>query len=115
MLAYAEGKDIEFFIKGKTYWEKCFTPLFDWDYCKYRIKKEPVYRPFKNAEECWQEMQKHQPFGWIKKNDSFLNIIEIHNDGALIGNNYYYPDYKETFANYQFADGTPFGIKEEQL
>lgn len=27
----------------------------------YRIK--PKYRPFKDAEECWVEMQKHQPFG----------------------------------------------------
>lgn len=25
----------------------------------YRIKPEPKYRPFKNAEECWKEMQKH--------------------------------------------------------
>ena len=28
-----------------------------------RIKKEPKFRPFKNAEECWNEMQKHQPLG----------------------------------------------------
>ena len=27
---------------------------------------EPSYRPFKSQEECWNEMQKHQPFGWIK-------------------------------------------------
>ena len=27
-----------------------------------RIKKEPKFRPFKDAEECWNEMQKHQPF-----------------------------------------------------
>ena len=31
----------------------------------YRIKPEPKYRPFKNGEECWQEMSKHQPFGWV--------------------------------------------------
>lgn len=37
----------------------------------YRIK--PKYRPFKDAEECWQEMQNHQPFGWIKgKGDEHL-------------------------------------------
>ena len=28
-------------------------------------KKEPTYLPFKNKEECWAEMQKHQPFGWV--------------------------------------------------
>lgn len=77
------------------------------------ITVDAKYRPFKDKEECWAEMQKHQPFGWLKKNNSFLNILEVHDDGALISNNYYYPGYKETFANYQFADGTPFGIKEE--
>lgn len=33
---------------------------------KYRIKPKPKYRPFNDAEECWQEMLKHQPFGWTK-------------------------------------------------
>lgn len=37
-----------------------------WDNIEYRIKPEPKYRPFKDAEECWNEMQKHQPFGWTK-------------------------------------------------
>lgn len=23
------------------------------------------YRPFKGIEECWEEMMKHEPFGWI--------------------------------------------------
>ena len=31
-----------------------------------RIKQEPKYRQFKDAEECFEEMKKHQPFGWIK-------------------------------------------------
>lgn len=31
----------------------------------YRIKPESKYRPFKDAKECWAEMQKHQPFGWV--------------------------------------------------
>lgn len=40
---------------------------------KYRIKPEPKYRSFKNAEECLDEMLKHQPFGWIKtKEGGFL-------------------------------------------
>ena len=40
----------------------------------YRIKPEAKYRPFKNVEECWQEMLKHQPFGWIKCEDSYHSI-----------------------------------------
>lgn len=35
----------------------------------YRIKSEFEYRPFKNIEECLEEMKKHQPFGWIKKEE----------------------------------------------
>ena len=33
----------------------------------YRIKPEVKYRSFKDKKECWAEMQKHQPFGWLKK------------------------------------------------
>ena len=32
----------------------------------YRVKPDPRYRPFRTQEECWQEMLKHQPFGWLK-------------------------------------------------
>lgn len=27
---------------------------------------EPDYRPFKDIEECWNEMKKHEPFGYVK-------------------------------------------------
>ena len=55
----------------------------------YRIKPEPKYRPFKNGEECWQEMQKHEPFGRIKsKDDSTINkfmfIDSLQNKAANI-------------------------------
>lgn len=65
--AFAEGKTIQ--VKGPdNRWydyegENCKLK-FDSRVQDYCIK--PKYRPFKNAEECWQEMQKHNPFGWIK-------------------------------------------------
>ena len=43
----------------------------------YRIKPEVKYRPFANAEECWKEMLKHQPFGWIKCVEGYLNITYV--------------------------------------
>ena len=70
----------------------------------YRVKPEPTYRPFKNAEECWQEMQKHQPFGWVKCADKYFSI------SAIDSNN----NYEIDFDDYTFADGTPFGVKEEE-
>lgn len=70
----------------------------------YRIKPKPKYRPFKDAEECWQEMQKHQPFGWVKYADKYISI------SAIDSNN----EYEIDFDDYTFADGTPFGVKVEE-
>lgn len=66
---------------------------------------EPKYRPFKDVKECWNEMLKHEPFGWIKiKNENYLNVLESINNAK---------NYQYIFDNYTFADGTPFGIKED--
>lgn len=73
-----------------------------WVNVDYRIKPEPKYRPFKDAKECWQEMQKHQPFGWVKYADKYISI-------SAIGSN---NDYETDFDDYTFADGTPFGVRE---
>ena len=72
---------------------------------RYRIKPEPKYRPFKNQEECWNEMLKHQPFGWTKLigETGYSLITDVDND--LL--------YSDAFKECTFADGTPFGIKEE--
>lgn len=71
--AFAEGRVIECrtkpsLIEGSDVpndWTE-MKEIEYWNNIEYRIKQEPKYRPFKNAEECWQEMLKHQPFGWIK-------------------------------------------------
>ena len=116
MLAYADGKEIEWCQKGcDDDWRSIVIAHFDWDSNCYRIKPEPTYNPFKDAEECWQEMQKHQPFGWIAKGMKLyaIKVIECNtvfiDDGcenrSLIG---YFKD------SFTFADGTPFGIKEEE-
>ena len=67
---------------------------------------EPSYRPFKTMDECWNEMLKHQPFGWLcQKCDGYYVPIrfDIYEDTAFI----YW------FNKYNFADGTPFGILEK--
>ena len=103
--AYAEGKAIESrCIKGDTsLWYDDKDPSFDNDF-EYRIKPEPKFRPFKNAEECWQEMQKHQPFGWVKTDSVYEPILHVNECD----------DFNATFKYSTFADGTPFGIKEEE-
>lgn len=73
---------------------------------------EPSYRPFKSQEECFEEMQKHIPLGWIKsKMGNIFNIIALYHDEIKLNECEY--GYSELFENYMFMDGTPFGIKEE--
>lgn len=83
---------------------------------EYRIKpeQEPKYRPFKNAEECWQEMQKHEYFGWVKIDDWYCTIKEIRPTCIFChggGDVFYYEDVVKQIT---FIDGTPFGIKVEE-
>lgn len=122
---YVDGKKIEKRPKGRydVEWQETVLPAFNPHTCDYRIKPEPKYRPFANAEECWREMQKHQPFGWIKKtcgHCNFLHIMELYSTGILINNvdsfgsfRNLIKTYGSAFAETTFADGTPFGIKEE--
>ena len=115
--AFADGKTIESrCIKGdKSLWYDDEDPSFD-DDLEYRIKPETKYRPFANAEECWQEMQKHQPFGWIKCEEGCFNIVYVtdeyvglaDHDGSSIS-----LASKNSYQDNTFADGTPFGVKEE--
>ena len=114
--AFAEGKAIESrCIKGdKSLWYDDEDPSFD-DDLEYRIKPEPTYRPFKDAEECWLEMQKHQPFGWVKLKDteSGYYMLKGISSQVVIGFNETPFSYKKVFEYYTFSDGTPFGIKVE--
>ena len=113
--AFADGKTIESrCIKGdKSLWYDDEDPSFDND-LEYRIKPEPKYRPFANAEECWQEMQKHQPFGWVKWNDLRYNIYVVSSTSVcLINGNCENMDFAYAYQKLKFADGTPFGVKEE--
>lgn len=104
--AFGEGKDIEMRSKNPhaqlNGWAKMDEFIFG--NFEYRIKLEPKYRPFKNAKECWNEMQKHQPFGWTKlKGEIEYSFITNVNDNI---------NYSDAIRDYTFADGTLFGIKE---
>lgn len=86
----------------------------DWNKFNYRIK--PEYRPFANAEECLEEMQKHVPFSWVKDKYSYYPI-------EMIGTNFskgwikcygIWMTPEQVFDKVTFLDGTPFGILEEE-
>lgn len=118
--AIAEGKTIQWNDMGA--WrnidgddEGFFLDTFVGETDGYRIKPEPKYRPFKDAEECWQEMQKHQPFGWVKdKKDGYYVLITAVDNGdymSLSGNSGW--SFYSLMKDYTFTDDIPFGIKVE--
>ena len=120
MEAYANGKKIQY-LNGDNEWIDTPNPFFDWHNYVYRIKPESLYRPFKTKEECWNEMLKHQPFGWVTDKCKYVHIVCVRQ-----GNIEYNPDTDDNvlyscimiFADvleqgYTFVDGTPFGIREE--
>lgn len=113
--AYAEGKAIESrCIKGdKSLWYDDEDPSFDNDF-EYRLKPESTYRPFRDAEECWNEMQKHQPFGWVNYNGYHANIAAVMGPAITFVNNKGYTlFFQQAFEECIFIDKQPFGIKEK--
>lgn len=111
MQAYVDGKQIEYCELREKEWRLCGNPLFDWNAFNYRISKEPQYRPFQSPLECWQEMQKHQPIGWIKYHDTYKCITSIGDRGVdvLNGEGLSFTTVIDIFT---FPDtGEPFGIK----
>ena len=115
--AFAEGKALESrCIKGyKSLWYDDEDPSFDND-LEYRLKPEPKYLPFKNAEECFAEMQKHQPLGWVKdkKDGHYVLITGVDDDtcGMSLNGNAAW-SLSGIMDLFTFSDGTPFGILEE--
>ena len=122
--AFAEGKDIQIRNITDDGWDDINDDRMS--FCAkaeaYRIKPEPKCRPFKTQEECWQEMLKHNEFGWVKskKSGSHFSIgsvfwdndfndvfVTFAYDGMLCRSS------KSVFEDFTFVDGTPFGIMEE--
>ena len=117
--AFAEGKTIQLFTNG--IWEGAENPSFE-ELSRYRIKPEPKYRPFETKEESWNEMLKHQPFGWVKSKDKgYFHLIglvqwssELEDVMIIFATSEQLArSSRSLFEDYIFADGTPFGIKEE--
>ncbi len=125
--AWAEGKTIEKRFKGTAIasWVECTDDdLYNNENFDYRIKPEPKYRPFNSLDECWAEMKDHFPFGWValidvgsQENgpdlicitevmDRYGTVIMEVKDGDCM-------PVDVMFNKYTFADGTPFGVMED--
>ena len=123
--AYAEGRVIECRTKPSALsksWQDMnewteMKELEYWNNIEYRIKQqsEAKFRPFNTEEECLQEIRKHEPFIKYKviesSKDVYLIIQRIKTDG--IETDVERLDFEMAFEWFTFADGTPFGVKEE--
>ena len=114
MLAYANGKNLQICGQGSNEWADVTIPVFNWELNSYRIKSEPKYRPFKNADECFKEMKRHESFGWIKSKSSgtYMYISGVYNECICFDSNYQYR-YQNALNKYTFVDGEPFGKRED--
>lgn len=108
--ALAEGKPIQLKDRIGNWMDVDFINVELCNSNVYRIKPEPKYRPFKNKEECWQEMLKHEPFGWLKDNEA----NEYFNVECIASGNKAIDLYTNSFKRCVFIDGTPFGVKEQK-
>lgn len=81
----------------------------------YHIKPESTYRPFASAQECLEEMKRHEPFGWVKDKPDFGDtcsaITRLYASLIRCNETWYGP--KEMFQHCTFFDGSPFGVKVE--
>ena len=119
--ALADGKIIQFKQENGE-WVDLKTDLMCGIAESFRYRIKPKYRPFKTQEECWQEMLKHNEFGWVKSKtrDANKHISNIEKDiegnvwfvaASFSGIEKYSP--KQMLDYFVFMDGEPFGIKEE--
>lgn len=120
--AMADGKTIQFAVNGNSWIdidgdeEGLFLDTLMATPQRCRIKPEPKYRPFANTEECWTEMLKHQPFGWIKSKEdgsrSLITLIISEEDIDINCIGGFNSD--KIMKRFTFADGAVFGILEEE-
>lgn len=111
MNAYLKGKIIQYQNENGKWVDYNGE---DWDFGKnYRIKNE--IKPFESAHECFEEMQKHPPIGWLisKKSGNYVHINYINTILRLVGISYcnIIKTYsiEECLELFKFTDGTPFG------
>lgn len=116
MTAYKEGKIIEskYVHEHNTVtWAAAPMPCWDWSNYDYRVKPEPKYRPYKDAEECFADVKKHG--GWAKG----INEVGYYYILSVVANGIetctLSPSYEFMLKMFVWADDlTPCGVLEEE-
>lgn len=112
MLAYADGKEIQFKDDVDEVWKGCMEPLFNFDECEYRVKPEKKYRPYNSAKEFIDAQKEHGEY--FVCNGLYYLPTCIDNRGVnSAGNVIVNYDYRVLLADFKWQDGSPMGILEE--
>ena len=120
--AFAEGKEIEAdtFESG---WKVCDDLTFNSAPEKYRIKREPKYRPFESCDEFIQFWESHygngnrpkgtMPLIWVKNKQAgyVYIVIGFDKNGNEIKINDHWFNFTVLFDTYTFIDDTLCGIE----
>lgn len=123
--AYAEGKTIQDYYKGK--WKDIdeFSLRLSETFGPggYRIKPSPSYRPFKDGEELTAEFCKRfgverkaheMPFIWVRMKGTKFNtcvlIVEMDDKGVARFESTI--EWQDLMNGYTFLDGSPCGVEE---
>jgi len=111
MQAAKEGKEIEStFWDDKSIWYDCKEPDWNWDVYDYRIKPEPKYVPYENAEEFLRAQKKHGLYvilGGVYKLASFVT------DDSIMFSDLQTIDFDYLLDKFKWQDGTPCGKLKE--
>lgn len=89
---------------------------------KNQAKPFVPYRPFNSIKECYDEMAKHHPFGLLTNGKEYRQVVEVF-EGTF--NTCYIVisekkilvnlTFTDAFNHYQFADGSKFGVEDNDL
>ena len=92
------------------------------EYTKNQAKPFVPYRPFNSIKECYDEMAKHHPFGLLTNGKEYRQVVEVF-EGTF--NTCYIVisekkilvnlTFTNAFNNYQFVDGSKFGVEDNDL
>lgn len=113
MQSYAEGKKIELRYNrwnGEKWVDVC-NPSWAWNEYDYRVKPEPKYRPYANADECFADVKKHG--GWVKNSSGqYIQIIAVGESSITFADNIPFP-YENACRYWVWADDrSVFGVLE---
>lgn len=120
MQAYVYGKTIQVHVGNE--WIDIADPAFDEDPKYYRIKPEPEFRHYANAEEFLKAMKEHGPMIRFIENSTYttyttpvdvrgawVDVAPVTAFTKRLAGSY---TFKELLENFTWQDNTPCGIAE---